>query len=106
MPDDQGNFVAGGFAMRGRGGELKHGHRVISDLEAWTANVQQVSEDDRKVTLRLVVQRHTADAYRLEHAPDRRLYLEIPLGRRQLGGLAQIVSRSPTLVIEATLEVL
>lgn len=105
MPDDQGNFVAGGFAMRGRGGELRHGHRIVSDLEAWTASVHQVSGDDREVTLRLSVSKHDPDPFWFEHAPTERLYLEIPLGRRRLGGQAQIVSRSPILVIEATLEV-
>jgi len=106
MPDDQGNFVAGGFAMRGRGGELRHGHRTISDLGSWTASVQEVSEDERRITLRLSVKQHDPDGYWFEHAPENRLYLEIPIGRRQMGGAAKIVSRKPAFVIEATLEVL
>jgi hypothetical protein len=106
MPDDQGNFVPGGFAMRGQGGELRHGHRVVTDLQSWTAQVQEVSPDERQVTLRLSVRRHDPDRFWFEHAPAEGLHLEIPLGRRQLGGAARILSRSPAFVIEATLEVL
>jgi hypothetical protein len=105
MPDEQNNFVAGGFALRGKGGELRHGHRTVSDLGGWTATVQQVSEDDQRVTLRLDVRQHEPDTFWFEHAPESRLWLEIPLGRRAMGGLARILSRTP-FVIEATLEVL
>ena len=104
MPDEHGNFIAGGFAMRGRGGELRHGHRTVSDLGTWTASIQEASDD--QVTLRLNVTKHTPDGYWFEHAPAGRLYLEIPLGRRQMGGAAKIVSRTPALIIEATLEVM
>lgn len=102
MPDEQGNFLPGGFAIRGSGGELKHGHRVVSDLLSWTAKTLAANENS--VRLRIDVKSMDADPYWIEHAPDKGLSLSIAIGRRELIGTANIVSRYPTLVLEAELE--
>src|SRR5262245_28947315 len=104
MPDEKGNFVPGGVALRGKGGTLKHGHRYVSDLGSWTATIKEVAADDSSVTLQISVKNHDADPFWLEHAPARGLRLELMLGRREMSGAAALLSRAP-LIIEATLEV-
>lgn len=121
MPDDSGNFKPGGFQIRGRGGELRNGFRVVTDLGRWTADVSQVSDDDRVFVLVMSVRDHEPDPFQFEHAPSTGLKLSVTLGGRPpqpgeaprgrtigggklLEGAAKLRSRNP-LVIEATLEV-
>jgi hypothetical protein len=104
MPDDNGNFKPGGLVVKGRGGELLHGHRVVTELGRWTATVLGTSEDDRQARLRIDVRQHDPNAFWLEHAPSEGLRLEIQLGTRAMAGEATLLARSP-LVIEAVVEV-
>lgn len=102
MPDDQGNFLPGGFATRGRGGDLLHGHRLVTELGDWTAVVKEVSEDGETLVLRITVKKHDADPFWLEHAPSAGLRIEMRFGRKEMAGMAALISRAP-LVIDATL---
>lgn len=104
MPDEQGNFVAGGLEVRGRGGELRAGHRTMTELGRWAANIQSTTLDGKQMTLRMTVRDHDADEWYMEHAPSDRVVLELRFGSREMSGPATIVARAPNLVIEATVE--
>lgn len=107
MPDEQGQFLPGGFAVKGQGGELRHGHRVVADLLRWTAQVQPPQEEDAEgsIRLRLNVSESEADPFWIEHAPTKGLTLvSVRVGRRDYRGKATLVARIPRLVIDAILE--
>lgn len=106
MPDEQGQFLPGGFAVRGQGGELRHGHRIVADLERWTAQVQPRQEGDTEgsIRLRLNVSESDADPFWIEHAPTKGLTLTVRVGKRDYRGKATLVARIPRLVIDAILE--
>jgi hypothetical protein len=104
MPDEQGNFKPG-FVMRGRGGELLDGYRLVTELKEWTAQIAE-TDDTSRVTMRVTVQRHEPyDRFTYEHAPDEGLRFEVSLGRKMMAGPARILGRIPQLVIESTVEV-
>jgi len=104
MPDEQGNFLPGGFQTNGRGGELLNGPYVVTELKLWTMTVSEAS--DNRMTVRLTVQRHEPpDRFTFEHAPDNDLSVEIPFGRKMMRGRARIVGRIPAFVVEAEVEV-
>ena len=103
MPDEQGNFVPGGFAVTGRGGELLDGHQLLTELIRWTMTVSEA--EGNRMKIRLDVKQHTPDDWAWEHAPDDGLTLEAKFGRRVMRGDARIVGRIPAVVIEADVEV-
>lgn len=104
MPDDQGNFQPG-FSFAGRGGELRDGFLAITDLVSW--NMAMEATDDPNISkVRLTVRQHRPeDQYTYDHSADGGLELDVPFGKKRLRGAARIVSRIPSLVIEAVVEV-
>lgn len=103
MPNEQGDFQPG-FQVRGRGGELRDGPYVVTDLVQWTADISNAEEN--RMHVRIIVQRHEPESkFTYEHAPDRGMTLEIPFGKKMMRGTANIVGRVPALVIEADVEV-
>jgi hypothetical protein len=104
VPDDKGNFLPGGFSVRGQGGEVLDGHRLVTELRNWSMAVEEA--DGNRMKVRITVQKHEpVDAYTWEHAPDDGLTLEAKFGRKTMRGDARIVGRIPGVVIEADVEV-
>jgi hypothetical protein len=102
MEDDSG-FVAGRVQTRGRGGELLYGHRQVTELDRWTAEISS-SEDDLRLKVRLTVKSHEPDPFWFENCPDDDVVLALKFGRKEMEGKAHIVGRFPALVIEAIIQ--
>lgn len=104
MPDDQGNFQPGGLSVRGRGGELRYGFRIVSELGRWTAEIKEADQEGTSMTIRMTVRDHESDSFWLEHAPEDEIELEMRLGSREMRGPAKILNKVPNLVVEARVE--
>lgn len=96
--EDGESFVAGRMQTRGAGGTVEWGHRTVTTLQRWTADVA-TNEDGSRLQMRLSVQQHEPDDYWLDNCPDEVL-LKVKFGRKQMEGDAQLLNRDP-LIIQA-----
>jgi hypothetical protein len=104
MPDEQGNFLPGGMTIKGTGGEILYGYRLVTELGKWNGDITGVTEDGKKTKIRMTVRDHDPDPFWIEHAPANELTLEMRFGSRTVSGPVQIIQREPRLVLAAVLE--
>jgi hypothetical protein len=84
------------YAISGRGGALRCGSRVVTELKGWNAEV--LSNE----VVRITVVEHEPDPYWWEHHSGP-LKLDLSFGRMEMWGPATIVASEP-LVIDMTQE--